>query len=872
MTVTASGVVDATPRRTPMAGPATLAVSGTVQPPEVVAHVPVAAREGYDLVASLDLPVEGWVGGNVTDAIYAELHRDYPASFDRVAYYMELVGSSFASTNWVWTSMDAFADSVSSLLVPASAAASTAETAVTGLAVESNVSGISAGAGLSGTVQLTYGSDNAGSVMRVSTGGTALWRWENWKSFDAWAKVGLGGASQNGNAYNVRRLHVFVRPAAPASAAEHPAPASVVANVPEAAGYALLQDVTIDTTANNFQDATCYADHVVDRSSAFTGKSIRRVAYYLRYLDGDAEKWVWASFDPPSQNLSDIRVPDATSQTLATRVANLSVRSNVPGVRTGDGIQTGFVNFFGCTPDSGPYLGLPHSTANYDTIDYTPRGSGNWGCFIVGDWSANQFLLSVCGLTVKNASIAAGIGNNNGKSWIFNYTVSKGTYTEAKLYVLVQEGAAPSAPEYLYTIAEEGGKRACVLFADTVPDSLVDPAAFETYPVATIAAAERSPIDSREVILTFADPLAAGTTYTMANPGAANGVTTEPRKTRNRQFTVPSATLPAVLNATNVPDIDDYSLVYKFDIPSANSSCGTYGAPYALDKSRFVGDLAYDRIAYALRLADTGGNEQWAWASMDAWSDVASEIGIPSVRRRGPTFQKVTNLVVRHGTVGSATAPILTDGSFAEGNIEFFLGNYSEGDYLNLGSSGGYDFSDWCAQWGAGGYYNSLQVHSFMSKQTVLAVNTLGGQDGWGVAPPGVGIGNMPNTENTDWTFAQNAGSWATRELFVFVRPTAADADNGPAFALQPQGARTRRHGAVVTLTAYAPTAVSHQWRKDGEPVPGATTTTLEVDPEVVKEGVFEYVCVATDAAGRSAQSAPAIVTVNGAGTVITLR
>lgn len=80
------------------------------------------------------------------------------------------------------------------------------------------------------------------------------------------------------------------------------------------------------------------------------------------------------------------------------------------------------------------------------------------------------------------------------------------------------------------------------------------------------------------------------------------------------------------------------------------------------------------------------------------------------------------------------------------------------------------------------------------------------------------------------------------------------------------------RHGTVVTLTAYAPTAASHQWRKDWEPVPGATSTTREVDPEVVKEGVFECVCVATDAAGRSAQGALAIVTVNGAGTVITLR
>ena len=67
---------------------------------------------------------------------------------------------------------------------------------------------------------------------------------------------------------------------------------------------------------------------------------------------------------------------------------------------------------------------------------------------MVNNYGANQFVLSVHGLTYHTTGIAAGIGDNSlssSKSWIFQYTVSQGTFTDVKLYVLIDE----------YTVGEE---------------------------------------------------------------------------------------------------------------------------------------------------------------------------------------------------------------------------------------------------------------------------------------------------------------------------------------------------------------------------------------------------------------------------------
>ena len=375
-------------------------------------------------------------------------------------------------------------------------------------------------------------------------------------------------------------------------------------------------------------------------------------------------------------------------------------------------------------------------------------------------------------------------------------------------------------------------------------------------------------MDAREAILTFAEPLTAGATYNIAVVASANGITSEPRKAANRKFTVPDETLPSVLSAANIAEIGDYELVYKHTLPSAKaSSCGTYGAPYVLDKTRFKGDFSFDRVAYALHLVGKDGSENWAWASMDAFTDKASELGIPSERRKALTQCIVTNLVVRHGSSGG-TAPTLTDGDYAYGNIEFFPGNYGQANSKSIpgANASSYDFGD-SPSTTKGTVYCTFQVHSYLAGQTVMAVNYLGGGDGWSaVTIPNVGIGNSTGS-NPDWTVYSdgNAGSYTTRDLYVFVRPTARGQTDAPSFAVAPEDTKVHFRDPL-TLVAYAPTAETYQWLKDGVPIAGATSTTLDVSTE--HSGTAVYAVTATDAAGHSTTASARIKVISG-GTVI---
>ena len=113
-----------------------------------------------------------------------------------------------------------------------------------------------------------------------------------------------------------------------------------------------------------------------------------------------------------------------------------------------------------------------------------------------------------------------------------------------------------------------------------------------------------------------------------------------------------------------------------------------------------------------------------------------------------------------------------------------------------------------------------------------------------------------------------NAGSYTTRDLYIFVRPTARGQTDVPAFAVAPADAQVMIHDPL-TLVAYAPTALSYQWMKDGEPISGATGTALDV--ATIRPGTATYSVTATDAAGHSATASARIKVISG-GTMMIFR
>ena len=199
---------------------------------------------------------------------------------------------------------------------------------------------------------------------------------------------------------------------------------------------------------------------------------------------------------------------------------------------------------------------------------------------------------------------------------------------------------------------------------------------------------------------------------------------------------------------------------------------GTGFTNYTVNNSADVG--TFSRIAYYLELQKTGeAAPRFVWASMDAFTTVASRIGIPTAASGGFFQQYVTKL-----NVVSNAAGITTGTNIATGNIEFWPSNYSASPTSVPGASTtNYDWGDGGASTSAG--YGSMQVHNYGASQVLFALNN------WGTAASStnkvdLGIGNNPTagsagnggTQQLDYTFTGNASSYdLKRVLHVFVLP-----------------------------------------------------------------------------------------------------
>ncbi|QEF98645.1 hypothetical protein Mal15_27000 [Stieleria maiorica] len=198
----------------------------------------------------------------------------------------------------------------------------------------------------------------------------------------------------------------------------------------------------------------------------------------------------------------------------------------------------------------------------------------------------------------------------------------------------------------------------------------------------------------------------------------------------------------------------EYQLVYDIDLGKLNQR-----VQYDLDHSDDVS--AFDRIGYLLELGTGAGQDQAVFVSMNAFTDDAKKIGLPTASS-GAHFQQSVEAM----DVFSSTDSVDQGRAIATGNIEFWPSNYGPANKAGVKNASGsrFDFGDEPAPPTAG--YGSMQVHNFGKRQTVFAINH------WSAADRAdIGIGNSPG-DNRDWTFSANAGSYAKKRLRVYVRPT----------------------------------------------------------------------------------------------------
>lgn len=199
----------------------------------------------------------------------------------------------------------------------------------------------------------------------------------------------------------------------------------------------------------------------------------------------------------------------------------------------------------------------------------------------------------------------------------------------------------------------------------------------------------------------------------------------------------------------NVPEAGDYRLVYDIDLSNLQP------VKYAVDNHASAG--SFSRVAYFLEVGDAFA-PQYVWVSMDAFTNDAGKIGIPTYASGADFQQPLSNLTVVSNVPGVARGM-----GIKAGQIEFWPNNYGQSNAAKVpgASSSTFDFGDEKTEPRDG--YGSMQIHNLDAKQTVFAFNH------WNDPAPDLGIGNQPK-DNPDWTFSKSAPNYAFKRLRVFVK------------------------------------------------------------------------------------------------------
>jgi lysophospholipase L1-like esterase len=784
-TVTMNDLEDET-SPTALAIPADSQVTFTTLTPRGYANnVPEATD--YRLVYTFDIPTTA--GYLNTPPAYAADNSALTPAFDRVAYYMELQGSS-GDLQYVWVSMDAFTNRADKLGLPTRASGALYQQYVTNLHVYCNVAGVNTGLiargnlefwpynysagnakgipGASGTLydfgdQCSFSDTYACMQVHNTAAGQTLFALNNWGSSGTpTLDLGIGnnpGAhpdwtfSGSAGGYTVRRLQVLVR--LDANDTTPPAILSAQAGV---AGN-LVQVVFNEQLAASSVDGGRFSlNSGVSVVSATLLSDLRTVNVFTSPQPGGV---------PLTLTVDGVR--DVSGNAVSASVA-VSAPALPPEVTADAGaLASGYQLIYSLdipvlgnfNATAGPYrFNQSGYTGIFDRVAYyleLQPSSGSrqylWASMDAFTMDARKigvptfasgaiFQRFVSNLDVK--SNVAGITNGTGMAggnlefWPHNYSEANGAGVP---------GASASLFDFGDTRSSSGNHGSMQIHSATNKQTLIS--------------MNNWGADGQAISIGIGNcpsPVSGGLDWTHSNNSANYSRRTLHVLVRPASS---SASVPPVV-AANVPSANAYQLAYTINLPVNGSFNTNSPAYYAVNNYTNGLATSFSRIAYYLELQSGSNPTQWVWTAMDAFTTDARKIGVPT---NSCYFQqKVTRLEVLSNVGG-----IVNGSSIDTGNVEIWPSSYNGSNAINIPNASGtyYDFGDGNAN-GTSTGYGSMQVHNHGSTatQTLFAVNNFNNN-----AALCVGIGNRPGSNDKDWTFAGNAGSYNYRRLHVFVLP-----------------------------------------------------------------------------------------------------
>lgn len=195
--------------------------------------------------------------------------------------------------------------------------------------------------------------------------------------------------------------------------------------VPQAKGYELVYKL----------DPLKYAGdgYQVDNSENISGKVVK-VGYLLKTSSKDGKKtWVFASFDPFSQDLSKIGVPDYGSGVIQTYVDNLEVFGNGK-VKTGK-FERGNIEFWPFNYGGANKMNIPNATGAFDFGD-SAGTDGGYGSMQVHNYLQKETVIAFNNFNQKSPDI--GIGNNPEGHLDWTFSKSAEGLSSAEMYIVAK--------------------------------------------------------------------------------------------------------------------------------------------------------------------------------------------------------------------------------------------------------------------------------------------------------------------------------------------------------------------------------------------------------------------------------------------------
>ena len=223
-------------------------------------------------------------------------------------------------------------------------------------------------------------------------------------------------------------------PASAFKAGEIPARGTLDALVPEAKDFKLIYK--LDPTSPKMTDNGTKMVYAVNNSADIVGE-IEKIAYAL-ILNG--KDYVFVSMDPFTADLKKIGVPDkASGARFQTMIKNMTVKSNVTGVKNGSFPEGGNIEFWDCNYGQGNAANIPGASASaFDFGDMMGTNvSPGYGSMQVHNYSEKQTLFAFNNFRAGGKA-DLGIGNKSSGSPDWTFSGNAGSHKSAELFVLVK--------------------------------------------------------------------------------------------------------------------------------------------------------------------------------------------------------------------------------------------------------------------------------------------------------------------------------------------------------------------------------------------------------------------------------------------------